>query len=130
MKTNWQHIEHARVLHGPGGTPRGVLAGQFVFRTDKAGRGDQTCEVLADNGMTTGWEHVSVKGRSTQKGGSRTFLVNWGVMCAIKEMFWEDWETVVQFHPPKAEYVNCHPHVLHLWRHKLGEPARPPMDLV
>lgn len=31
-----------------------------------------------------------------------------------------DEECVVQYHPPKSEYVNFHPYCLHLWR-KVGE---------
>lgn len=40
----------------------------------------------------------------------------WAEMCKIKGIFWDDEDCVVQFHPPKSEYVNNHPHVLHLWR--------------
>ena len=55
-----------------------------------------------------GWEHVSV---STP---SRT--PNWTEMCFIKSVFWHEEDTVIQFHPPKSEYVNNHPYCLHLWR--------------
>jgi hypothetical protein len=54
------------------------------------------------------WEHVSV---STQE---RT--PTWEEMCWIKNLFWKEHECVVQYHPPKSEYVNCHPNCLHLWR--------------
>jgi hypothetical protein len=37
-------------------------------------------------------------------------------MCWVKNLFWEEHEMCVQYHPPKSEYVNCHPHVLHLWK--------------
>lgn len=33
-----------------------------------------------------------------------------------KDIFWGPEETVIQYHPPKSEYVNNHPSVLHLWR--------------
>jgi hypothetical protein len=39
-------------------------------------------------------------------------------MCLVKELFWSDDECVVQFHPPKQNYINQHPGVLHLWRKK------------
>jgi hypothetical protein len=68
-----------------------------------------------------GWEHVSV---STAR---RT--PNWREMCFVKDLFWDAEECVVQFHPPKSEYVNNHPLVLHLWRQKAGFPM-PPSILV
>lgn len=59
-----------------------------------------------------GWEHVSV---SYEK---RT--PTWEEMCRIKDMFWNENETVVQYHPKKSEYVNCCETCLHLWR-KCGQ---------
>lgn len=58
------------------------------------------------------WEHVSV----SAKGRCPT----WEEMQAVKELFWRDDETVVQFHPCKAEYVNNHEYCLHLWK-RAGE---------
>lgn len=68
-----------------------------------------------------GWEHVSVSR------DDRT--PTWDEMCAIKSHFWRDEETVVQYHPPKSEYVNHHPHCLHLWRPTEAEIPRPPTYL-
>lgn len=56
-----------------------------------------------------GWEHVSVT-------INRDRIPNWEIMCFVKETFWDEEDTVVQFHPPKSQYVNCHPNCLHLWR--------------
>jgi hypothetical protein len=58
------------------------------------------------------WEHVSV----SVPGNAR--CPTWEEMCFIKDTFWNDEDCVVQFHPPKSQYVNVHPYVLHLWRHK------------
>ena len=58
------------------------------------------------------WEHVSVQAKDYV--GER--IPTWDEMCFTKELFWSDTETVMQLHPPKADYVNIHPHVLHLWR--------------
>jgi len=80
--------------------------------------------VIASNGE--GWEHVSVT-----INGDSTATPDWEHMCYIKELFWEDEDTVVQYHPPKSEYVNCHPGCLHLWR-PTGGPMpipRPPPAL-
>src|SRR5580658_4748259 len=30
----------------------------------------------------------------------------WEEMCKIKDLFWDDEDVVVQFHPAKSEYVN------------------------
>jgi hypothetical protein len=62
--------------------------------------------VIASDGG--GWEHVSV---SFEK---RT--PSWGEMCSVKDLFWEADDCVVQYHPPKSEYVNYAPYCLHLWR--------------
>ena len=53
-------------------------------------------------------EHVSVKGpKDTPR---------WETMCVIKDLFWDDEDEVIQYHPKKSEYVNMHKNVLHLWR--------------
>ncbi len=59
-----------------------------------------------------GWEHVSVS--ISIQGITR--IPKWEEMSFIKRLFWDDGDCVIQFHPPKSEYVNCHPDVLHLWR--------------
>jgi len=71
-----------------------------------------------DDALSDGWEHVSgfVRCRNAaQKWIERT--PTWDEMCHIKDLFWDETETVVQFHPPKSEYVNNHKNCLHLWRH-------------
>ena len=40
----------------------------------------------------------------------------WEEMCAIKDMFFNDDEVVMQLHPAKSEYVNIHNYCLHLWK--------------
>ncbi len=54
------------------------------------------------------WEHVSVS--------SLYRCPTWDEMKAVKELFWHDEETVIQFHPRKSAYVSVHPYTLHLWR--------------
>lgn len=71
--------------------------------------------VVASDGQ--GWEHVSV----STPGRCPT----WDEMCFIKDLFWDEEDTVIQFHPPKSEYVNNHPNCLHLWR-KVGENMKTP----
>jgi len=55
------------------------------------------------------WEHVSVS-------INRQRTPSWDVMCLVKALFWDEEDTVIQYHPPKSEYINMHPYVLHLWR--------------
>lgn len=76
--------------------------------------------VIASNGE--GWEHVSV---------SLSYRTpNWEEMCYIKSLFWDEEDCVVQYHPPKSEYVNFHPFVLHMWRPTNQEIPRPPSIMV
>lgn len=63
--------------------------------------------IASDGG---GWEHVSVS--PTRPKG----CPSWDHMCHIKNLFWDEGDLVVQYHPKKEDYVNCHPNCLHLWR--------------
>lgn len=75
-----------------------------------------------------GWEHVSVHAYRVVNGQQRT--PTWKEMCYVKDLCWDDEDEVVQYHPRKSEYVNCHPHVLHLWRPVGQEIISPPSILV
>lgn len=81
---------------------------------------DGTNEDGSDNAEIP-WEHVSV--HIVEYGKQR--IPTWSEMCAVKDLFWEAEETVIQFHPAQSQYVNNHPHVLHLWKFK-GEQPHPP----
>lgn len=74
------------------------------------------------NPICKGWEHVSVS------------LVDrcptWEEMCLIKNAFWKPDELVIQFHPPKENYYNLHPHVLHLWRNTNQAIELPPTEFL
>ena len=76
--------------------------------------------VIASDEM--GWEHVSVSLRNR--------CPNWKEMNAVKNLFWSEEDAVMQLHPPKSEYVNCHPNVLHLWRPTNETIPRPPTFMV
>ena len=67
-----------------------------------------------------GWEHVSVS--------LARRCPTWEEMCAIKDIFWREDECVVQYHPPKSEYVDCHPYCLHLWK-KIGHEFETPPSI-
>jgi hypothetical protein len=83
------------------------------------------------------WEHVSVHAyryigdpvvRWPRDIKQRT--PTWREMAYVKRLCWDGEDVVIQFHPRESEYVNCHPHVLHLWRWKAGEMPTPPAILV
>jgi len=80
------------------------------------------CVAIASDGM--GWEHVSVRPAKAKR------TLTWEEMAAVKDLFWDEEDCVVQYHPPKSEHVNCHPYALHLWRPTGEELPRPPSILV
>jgi hypothetical protein len=61
-----------------------------------------------------GWEHVSVHAYNTIRTKQR--VPRWMEMCYVKRLFWDGDDVVMQLHPAESDYVNAHPHVLHLWR--------------
>lgn len=70
---------------------------------------------ILSNGL--GWEHVSVRAvRSGTKHTVADRTPTWREMCQVKAACWPAEDFVLQFHPPSRDYVNIHPHVLHLWR--------------
>jgi hypothetical protein len=64
------------------------------------------------------WEHVSVSCKNR--------CPRWMEMDFIKRIFWNDEDAVMQLHPPRSEWVNNHPHCLHLWRPADGYIPLPP----
>lgn len=101
-------VEDGRVREGPWrSSPLDGLNGAFVL----TGPNGAVLRIIASDGRdhaAQGWEHVSVSVANR--------CPNWPEMCFIKDLFWGEEETVIQFHPPKNEYVNHHPTTLHLWR--------------
>jgi hypothetical protein len=75
--------------------------------------------IASDGG---GWEHVSVSTLSR--------VPTWDEMCAVKSLFWDEEDCVVQFHPPRSQYVNNSPNCLHLWRKVGSEFEMPPTWMV
>ena len=97
--------------------------GQFIMQGPC---GEKLCIIAsgadADDIQAEGWEHVSVS--------TKRRCPNWQEMCFVKDLFWAPDECVVQYHPPKADYVNNHPFVLHLWKHRDMPFPTPPSILV
>lgn len=77
--------------------------------------------VVASDGL--GWEHVSVSVYKMKR------LPNWREMCFVKDLFWDEEDCVIQFHPPKSDYVNNF-EVLHMWREIGVNYKTPPSILI
>lgn len=105
-KTFEDKVEKGRHLRGEYGTAPGDSYGSFLLMGPCA----TLLQIIATDGdgLLPQWEHVSVS--------TKHRCPNWIEMCFVKDLFFEDEETVIQFHPPKSQYVNCHPYVLHMWR--------------
>lgn len=111
--------EQFRVTTGRGASrPRSGNNGVFMIPVPK--RKKELFQVIASDGE--GWEHVSVSLEDRDP--------TWSEMCYIKDLFWDSEDTVIQYHPPKKEYMNQHQHCLHLWKPINIEFPRPEMSLV
>lgn len=107
---NLNHLNQYRVYHPTGGWGD-EKCGAFKIKLEGS---KLIFNVIASDGG--GWDHVSV---STEERCPR-----WNEMQQIKELFFEDDELVMQLHPAKSNYINIHPHCLHLWRpHKMQIPT-------
>lgn len=115
-------VERGRVLLGHYGSCNDDPYGAFNL----IGPCGIMLRVLATDGeggvLPEVWEHVSV---STERRPP-----NWQEMSWIKELFFEDEDCVMQLHPPKSQYINCHPFTLHLWRPRDLTIPMPPRETV
>jgi hypothetical protein len=104
------------------GTDPGDDKGLFFIPTKASSLSGPKLKVLSSPfKKSEGWQHVSVSLPNR--------CPTWAEMDRVKELFWGEDETVVQFHPKKSEYVNNHPNCLHLWK-KIGtEHELPPSIL-
>lgn len=120
MKKNNQDIEQYRVTKGRMASNRTYgNNGLFIIHRPK----NRSLQIIVSDGE--GWEHVSVTPFNA-KGRCPT----WDDMCFTKDLFWGKAETVIQYHPPKSEYIDNHPYCLHLWRPIDQEIPRPPAIFV
>ena len=117
-KTPPAEIEGYRIWGGQFGSKPGDMHGCFEIEAS-----DGTMVIMSSGSDSHfGWEHVSVSLPNRPP--------TWDEMCLIKNLFWQEDETVVQFHPAKEDYVNHHPHCLHLWRPLRRPLPRPPTILI
>lgn len=97
-----------------GSSEKGASYGYFTVPV-----GDVVLDVISSGSFYQGndWEHVSVSLPDR--------CPTWAEMCVVKDLFWKESETVIQFHPRKNSYKNYHEFCLHLWRHKSGHELPP-----
>lgn len=57
-----------------------------------------------------GWDHVSIAP------AKRNIMPSWDDMCLLKNLFFNEDEVVIQYHPAKKDYVNNLSNCLHLWK--------------
>lgn len=69
-----------------------------------------------------GWEHLSVSMPNKTP--------SWEQMCMMKNIFWNEDEACVEYHPKKEDYVNNHKHCLHIWKPANEVLPLPPSILV
>lgn len=106
-------VEKGRMTKSPFFTQRGSRYGAFELTCPKTGGHLRVIVNDAETfneeiGGADGWDHVSVS--------LERRCPTWDEMCWIKELFFDDTECVVQYHPSKSDYINEHPFVLHLWK--------------
>jgi hypothetical protein len=112
-----ERLELGRVTNYGG--PDSGLNGRFVLQSPCGCK----LQAISVDGEQTGWEQVSV---STDRSRSP----NWLEMCFIKDLFWDEEESVMQLHPPLSQYVKNHRYCLHLWKPKHLAIPQPPSELV
>lgn len=114
--SNWDFLNAHRIREiGPFWSDASYgFNGAFTFNIP--GEARRVCCIASDGSFAKerpdlAWQHVSVSfGRASIKTPS------WEVMCAVKALFWDDEDTVMQLHPPKSQWISNHPGCLHLWR--------------
>jgi len=123
MRPDLDHLENYRWPEGPIPSRTGDRHGVFYIR-----RGSITiCVLAAEACDLSPWEHVSAH---VKEGGGKMRVPTWGEMCWLKDQFWNDAECVIQYHPPRSDWVNTHPFVLHLWKPVGIDLPRPPIFAV
>ena len=122
--------ELSRILRGPlGSDARFGNNGAFLLESPEPGwRLALICSDGNDPEVpeADGWEHVSIRACR----GDRSRTPSWKEMAYVKRLCWDGEDVVIQYHPRESEYVNCHPHVLHLWRSRTQPIPTPPAMLV
>ena len=122
MKQNLDEIEQYRFSWGVYQSKKGDRYGLFKIPFENRHLNIMVAPDFLESGVKTPWEHVSISLPNR--------CPNWKEMSYVKELFWDDEDIVVQFHPKKSEHVNMHDTCLHLWKWNEGEIPCPTSYLV
>src|SRR3989442_8405830 len=105
MRSDWSHLEKFRHFQGFAKSIRGHSFGSFQILFQGV-----DLRIIATDGFDgtkdTEWEHVSVHAFDPVFQKQR--IPTWKEMCFVKSQFWNEDETVVEYHPAKSSYVNIH----------------------
>jgi len=112
----YKNLSECRVRTGPMASDDDIgNNGAFMIPSPYGNMKSMMAVIVSDQ---EGWDHVSVSLQNR--------CPTWNEMCVVKDLFFEPEEAVMQLHPPKSDYVNCHPHCLHMWRcHNRSIPLPP-----
>jgi hypothetical protein len=117
-----------RCANSPFESEFGDPCGVFVIPSTELpnGKTSRVLNIIATDGNVgineeNKWEHVSVSILGDKKN-----TPSWLEICLVKDLFWDEEECVVQYHPAKSDYINLHEGVLHLWKHKNAPFPTPP----
>jgi hypothetical protein len=127
----YKHVSRYRVRQGPMASEDDIgNNGAFMLPILKRGDGTVLIDTVGPESFVLGlivsdgegWDHVSVSLPNR--------CPTWAEMCLIKDLLFEKEETVMQLHPPRSQYVNCHSYCLHLWRPQNRSIPLPPSYMV
>lgn len=115
-------VEKGRLTPHGYASNRGDAFGMFLLNSPFSGV--TKLKIIACGGDEKSWlesklplpafDHVSVSVLIYGEQASR--CPTWEEMDFVKDLFFHEDETVVQFHPPKSVKVNRHNYCLHLWK--------------
>lgn len=130
-------LEKYRLRSGRLASRSGENFGAFVLKPGFLFGQARRLQVIVTDGQLAAdpafrWEHVSATVIHLPKGSTRPqfYIPTWNEMAGLKDLFWDPDDCVMQLHVPRADHVDCHPFVLHLWRPLDCEIPRPSSMLV
>ena len=82
------------------------------------------------------WDHVSIHAMRMPQDihgcdpGAQDDAPTWDEMCLVKEICFMPNEWAIQYHPAHEDYVNHHPHTLHIWKPQTKSLPKPPKNFI
>ena len=107
-----KRIEKYRIVTGPMASDKSYGANGAFFIPYK----DIGLRIVASDGY--GWEDSDLPGHPWEhvSVSLENRCPKWDEMDYVKNIFWRDDETVMQFHVPRDQHINHHDFCLHLWK--------------